>query len=371
MGSHLNLRIFKFLFSEDKLILRKKTKQIKLGNLYIGGDAPITIQSMTNTNTADAKSTIEQIRQLEEAGCEIIRLAVPDQASAQALKTILPQVNIPTIADIHFDYKLALASIENGIDGLRLNPGNIGEEWKVKEVIKLAKERSIPIRIGVNGGSLSKEIIRKYGFGEEAIVESALEHVRILEDNNFSDIKISVKSSNLDLMIKCYENLSSKVNYPLHLGVTEAGTITRGTIKSAMGIGMLLYKGIGDTIRVSLTSSPIDEVLVAREILLSLGLKKGMEIISCPTCGRTKINLISLAEQVEEKLTPFKEKQITVAVMGCIVNGPGEAREADYGLAGGTKEGLLFKKGEIIKKVPESELVEELYRLIATDYPNE
>ena len=351
--------------------LRKKTKQIKLGNLYIGGDAPITIQSMTNTNTADVKSTVEQIRQLETAGCEIIRLAVPDEAAAIALKTILPQVNIPTIADIHFDYKLALASIENGIDGLRLNPGNIGEEWKVREVIKAAQERSIPIRIGVNGGSLSKEIIRKYGFGEEAIVQSALDHVHILEDNNFSDIKISVKSSNLDLMIKCYENLSSRVDYPLHIGVTEAGTFLRGTVKSAMGIGMLLYNGIGDTIRVSLTSSPVDEVIVGRELLLALGLKNGMEIISCPTCGRTKIDLISLAGKVEEKLAPFKNKSITVAVMGCIVNGPGEAREADYGLAGGTNEGLLFKKGEIIKKVPESELVEELYQLIAVDYPNE
>lgn len=351
--------------------LRNKTKQIKLGNLYIGGDAPISIQSMTNTDTADVKSTLAQIRQLEEAGCEIIRLAVPDEAAAAALKAILPQVHIPTIADIHFDYKLALASIENGINGLRLNPGNIGAEWKVREVIKAAQDHGIPIRIGVNGGSLSKKIIDKYGFGEEAIVQSALEHVRILEDNNFTDIKISVKSSNLDLMIKCYENLSNRVTYPLHLGVTEAGTFTRGTIKSAMGIGMLLYNGIGDTIRVSLTSSPLDEVIVAREILLSLGLKKGMEIISCPTCGRTKIDLINLAKKVEEILVPFKNQSITVAVMGCIVNGPGEAREADYGLAGGVKEGLLFKKGEIIKKVPETELVEELYRLIAADYPNE
>jgi len=350
---------------------RKKTKQIKLGNIFIGGGAPISIQSMTNTNTADVKSTVAQIHQLEQAGCEIIRLAVPDEDAANALKLILPQVAIPTIADIHFDYKLALASIANGIDGLRLNPGNIGQEWKVKEVIKAAQERSIPIRIGVNGGSLSKKIIAKYGFGEEAIVESALEHVRILEDNNFTDIKISVKSSNLNLMIKCYENLSSKVDYPLHLGVTEAGTFTRGTVKSAMGIGMLLYNGIGDTIRVSLTSSPVDEVRVGREILLALGLKKGMEIISCPTCGRTKIDLIGLAGKVEERLVSFKNKPITVAVMGCIVNGPGEAREADYGLAGGTKEGLLFKKGEIIKKVPESQLVEELYQLIASDFPNE
>ena len=351
--------------------IRKRTKQIKLGNILIGGNAPISIQSMTNTNTADVKSTISQIKQLEQVGCEIIRLAVPDEESAQALKQILPHVSIPTIADIHFDYKLALTAIANGIDGLRLNPGNIGEEWKVREVIKAAQDSSIPIRIGVNGGSLSKQIIAKYGFGQEAIVQSALDHVHILEDNNFTDIKISVKSSNLDLMIKCYENLSNRVDYPLHLGVTEAGTYTRGTVKSAMGIGMLLYQGIGDTIRVSLTSSPLDEVLVAREILLALGLKEGMEIISCPTCGRTKIDLISLAGKVEERLAPFKDKAITVAVMGCIVNGPGEAREADYGLAGGTKEGLLFKKGQIIKKVPERLLVEELYQLISADFPNE
>ena len=353
------------------LNIRKKTKKIKLGDIYIGGDAPITIQSMTNTNTADVKSTVDQIHKLEQVGCEIIRLAVPDEASAEALKVIIPQVSIPTIADIHFDYKLALASIKNGIAGLRLNPGNIGEEWKVKEVIKAVQDHDIPIRIGVNGGSLSQKIIKKYGFGQEAIVQSALEHVHILEDNNFTNIKISVKSSNLDLMVKCYENLSDKLDYPLHLGVTEAGTFTRGTVKSAMGIGMLLYKGIGDTIRVSLTSSPLDEVIVAREILLALGLKKGMEIISCPTCGRTKIDLISLAGKVEERLIAFKDKPISVAVMGCIVNGPGEAREADYGLAGGINEGLLFKKGEIIKKVPEAELVEELYQLIVADFPNE
>jgi (E)-4-hydroxy-3-methylbut-2-enyl-diphosphate synthase len=351
--------------------IRKKTKQIKLGNMLIGGNAPISIQSMTNTNTADAKATLTQIKDLEKIGCQIIRLAVPDLESAHALKDILPQVNIPTIADIHFDYKLALASIKNGIDGLRLNPGNIGEKWKVKEVISAAKDKEIPIRIGVNGGSLSKKIIEKYGFGQEAIVESALEHVRILEDSNFTDIKISVKSSNLDLMVKCYQALSAKVDYPLHLGVTEAGTYTRGTVKSAMGIGMLLYQGIGDTIRVSLTSSPLDEVIVAREILLALGLKKGMEIISCPTCGRTKIDLISLADKVEKRLEEFKNQAITVAVMGCVVNGPGEAREADYGIAGGTNEGLIFKKGEIIKKVAECDLVDHLYQLIKADFSNE
>ena len=365
-----SVKLFSYV-KEDALDIRKQTKKIKLGNLYIGGDAPITIQSMTNTNTADAASTINQIKQLEQIGCEIIRLAVPDIAAAEALKTILPQVTIPTIADIHFDYKLALASIANGIDGLRLNPGNIGETWKIKEVIKAAQDKNIPIRIGVNGGSLSQQIIKKYGFGEDAIVESAMEHVRILEDNNFDNIKISVKSSNLDLMIKCYQNLSNRVDYPLHLGVTEAGTFTRGTVKSAMGIGMLLYHGIGDTIRVSLTTSPLEEVRVGREILLALGLKSGMEIISCPTCGRTKIDLISLAEAVEKRLVTFREHSITVAVMGCIVNGPGEAREADYGIAGGTNEGLIFKKGEIIKKVPETQLVEELYQMIASDFLNE
>jgi len=349
------------------MIIRKQTNKIKLGDIYIGGDAPITVQSMTNTNTADAKATIDQIKLLESAGCEIIRFAVPDMESATAIKLIKKEITIPTIADIHFDYKLALASIENGVDGLRLNPGNIGETWKVKEVIKAASERDIPIRIGVNGGSLSKRIINKFGFGEEAIVESALEHVRILEDNNYNNIKISVKSSDIDLMVRCYRSLSDKINYPLHLGVTEAGTVRRGTIKSALGIGTLLYEGIGDTLRVSLTSSPVEEVKVGREILLSLGLRDGLKIISCPTCGRTKINLISLAEEVEIALAPYKEHNITVAVMGCIVNGPGEAREADYGLAGGFGEGLLFKKGEIVATVPENMLVEELLNIIKSD----
>ncbi|OQY37302.1 MAG: 4-hydroxy-3-methylbut-2-en-1-yl diphosphate synthase [Candidatus Cloacimonetes bacterium 4572_65] len=348
-------------------MIRKQTNKIKLGDIYIGGDAPITVQSMTNTNTADAKATIDQIKLLESAGCEIIRFAVPDMESATAIKLIKKEITIPTIADIHFDYKLALASIENGVDGLRLNPGNIGETWKVKEVIKAASERDIPIRIGVNGGSLSKRIINKFGFGEEAIVESALEHVRILEDNNYNNIKISVKSSDIDLMVRCYRSLSDKINYPLHLGVTEAGTVRRGTIKSALGIGTLLYEGIGDTLRVSLTSSPVEEVKVGREILLSLGLRDGLKIISCPTCGRTKINLISLAEEVEIALAPYKEHNITVAVMGCIVNGPGEAREADYGLAGGFGEGLLFKKGEIVATVPENMLVEELLNIIKSD----
>ncbi len=349
------------------MIIRNKTRQISLGNIHIGGDAPISIQSMTNTNTADVTSTLNQIYELEKAGCEIIRLAVPDMDSADSLKQILPKVKIPTIADIHFDYKLALESIKNGIDGLRLNPGNIGDVWKVKEVVKAASDKNIPIRIGVNGGSLSKQIISKYGFGKDAIVESAIEHVRILEDLNYNNIKISVKSSNIDLMLDSYRELSKRVDYPLHLGVTEAGTFVRGTVKSAIGIGILLHEGIGDTIRVSLTSNPVDEVHVAREILLGLNLKQGMQIISCPTCGRTKIDLISLAQEVEKDLIDFKDKNITVAVMGCIVNGPGEAREADYGIAGGSNEGLLFKKGEVIKKVKETDLVSELHKLIEAD----
>ncbi len=349
------------------MIIRNKTRQISLGDIHIGGDAPISIQSMTNTNTADVTSTLNQIYELEKAGCEIIRLAVPDMDSANSLKQILPKVKIPTIADIHFDYKLALESIKNGIDGLRLNPGNIGDVWKVKEVVKAASDKNIPIRIGVNGGSLSKQIISKYGFGKDAIVESAIEHVRILEDLNYNNIKISVKSSNIDLMLDSYRELSKRVDYPLHLGVTEAGTFVRGTVKSAIGIGILLHEGIGDTIRVSLTSNPVDEVHVAREILLGLNLKQGMQIISCPTCGRTKIDLISLAQEVEQDLIDFKDKNITVAVMGCIVNGPGEAREADYGIAGGSNEGLLFKKGEVVKKVKETDLVSELHKLIEAD----
>lgn len=343
---------------------RRKSQMIKVGNVLVGGDQPITIQSMCNTKTEDVESTVNQIRQLEKAGCEIIRVAVPTMEAAQAISTIRKQINIPLIADIHFDYKLAIESIRNGVDALRLNPGNIGGEDKVKAVIDVAKERMIPIRIGVNSGSLDKAKLAKYGVTAEAIVESALEHVAILEKLHYEQIKISVKASSVPLTIESYRLLAEKCSYPLHLGVTEAGTDFAGTIKSSVGIGTLLAEGIGDTIRVSLTADPVQEVIVAKHILKSLGLRKGLEIISCPTCGRTSINLIELALQVEKALAQYEEKELTIAVMGCEVNGPGEAREADFGIAGGKGQGLIFKKGEIIKKVPEDQLLSELIRLI-------
>lgn len=340
---------------------RIKTKKIKIGNIYIGGDSAITVQSMTNTDTRDAIKTIEQIRALRIAGCEIIRCAVPDEAAAIALNEIVKAIDIPLVADIHFDYKLALLSIENGVSALRINPGNIGALWKIKEVAKAAKAKNIPIRIGVNSGSLEKEILEKYGgVSSEALVESALNHVKILEDINFDDIVISIKSSNVNTMIDSYRMVSKKTNYPLHIGVTEAGTLFRGTIKSCLGIGTLLSEGIGDTIRVSLTGDPIEEIKVGNEILKSLGLKRrGVEFISCPTCGRTEIDLISIANEVENRLS-YLDKDIKIAVMGCVVNGPGEAREADIGIAGGKGEGLIFKKGQIIKKVKEEDLANEL-----------
>ena len=346
------------------MINRKKTKVIKLGNILIGGNNPISIQSMTNTKTQNIESTIAQIKNLENVGCEIIRVAVPDVESAKAISQIKKAIKIPLIADIHFDYKLALESLKSGADGLRLNPGNIGSKSKVLEIVKMAKEKMIPIRIGVNSGSLSKEKIAKYGVSAEALVESALEHVDILERANYEEIKISVKASSVPLTIDSYKLLSKKIDYPLHLGVTEAGTEFVGTIKSAIGIGTLLAEGIGDTNRVSLTANPTKEVLVAKEILQSLNLKKGMEIISCPTCGRTDIDLISLTKKVEKKLAKLSKFPITVAVMGCVVNGPGEAREADFGIAGGNGEGLLFKNGKIVKKVPENKLIEELLKMI-------
>ena len=346
---------------------RKQTRTIKLGNLLIGGNNPITIQSMTNTRTADVESTVAQIRELEKLGCEIIRVAVPDQESAKALSKIKSRISIPLIADIHFDYKLALAAIEAGVNGLRLNPGNIGSQLNVLKVVDAVREKKIPIRIGVNSGSLSKTILKKYGVTAKALVESALEHVRILEDAGYEEMKISVKTSSVPLTIDAYRLLSTLVNYPLHLGVTEAGTEFSGTIKSAIGIGTLLAEGIGDTIRVSLTSDPTKEIPVARQILKSLHLRKGLEIISCPTCGRTEIDLIKLAGETEKKLEIFSHLDITIAVMGCVVNGPGEAREADYGIAGGKQESLLFKQGEIVKKLPESQLLDELIKLIIAD----
>jgi len=346
------------------MIKRKKTREIAVGRVKIGGDHPISIQSMTNTPTAEVEKTVQQIKELSAAGCEIIRVAANTPAAAQAISSIKKQINIPLIADIHFDHKLALIAIEAGVDGLRLNPGNIGSAEKVKLVVEAAKAKKIPIRIGVNSGSLSQEKIAKYGVTAEALVESALEHVHILEAEEFYDLKISVKASSVPLTIECYRLLSQKVDYPLHLGVTEAGTEFGGTIKSSIGIGTLLAEGIGDTIRVSLTADPLQEVLVAKQILQALHLRSGLEVVACPTCGRTEIDLISIAHEVEKRLQEFANENISVAVMGCVVNGPGEAREADFGLAGGRGEGLLFIKGEIVKKVPETALVDELIALI-------
>lgn len=346
-------------------MIRKETRKIKIGNLYIGGDSKIAIQSMTNTDTRDVKATIEQILKLEAAGCDIVRCAVPDMEAAEAIKEIVKGINIPLVADIHFDYRLALKAIENGVSKLRINPGNIGNIERVKAVAEAAKEKNIPIRIGVNSGSLEKDLLKKYGkVCPEALVESALNHVKILEDVNFNDIIISIKSSDVVQMIESYKLISEKVNYPLHVGVTEAGTIWRGTIKSSVGIGALLAQGIGDTIRVSLTGDVVEEVKVGKEILKSLGyINEGVQFVSCPTCGRTQIDLIKIAEEVESKLANLN-KNIKVAVMGCAVNGPGEAREADIGIAGGYGEGLIFKKGEIVKKVKEENLVEELLKEI-------
>ena len=344
---------------------RKTTRKVKVGNIYVGGDAPITVQSMTNTDTRDIKATVAQINELTKAGCDIIRCAVPDMEAAIAIKEIVKQIDIPLVADIHFDYRLALESINNGISALRINPGNIGSLDRVELLAKSAKEKDIPIRIGVNSGSLDKSLLAKYGkVTSDALVESALSHINILEKVNFNDIVISIKSSDVPMMIDSYRLMSKKTDYPLHLGVTEAGTIWRGSIKSSVGIGALLSEGIGDTIRVSLTGDPLEEIKVGKEILKSLGLiKGGIEFISCPTCGRTQIDLINIAKEVEDRISNLN-KDIKVAVMGCVVNGPGEAREADIGIAGGNGEGLIFKKGEIIKKVKENELVEALIKEI-------
>ncbi|WP_308462444.1 flavodoxin-dependent (E)-4-hydroxy-3-methylbut-2-enyl-diphosphate synthase [Clostridium weizhouense] len=340
---------------------RRISRKVKVGEVYVGGDSPITIQSMTNTDTRDIEKTLNQINLLYNAGCEIIRCAVLDMEAAEALKEITEKSPIPVVADIHFDYKLALKSIENGISALRINPGNIGSVERVRLVAQACKEKNIPIRIGVNSGSLEKDILEKYGSPTpEGLVESALRHIKILEDMNFYDIVVSIKSSDVRMMIDCYRLIGEKCNYPLHLGVTESGTVNKGTIKSSIGIGTLLAEGIGDTIRVSLTSDPVEEIKVAIEILKSLGLKKGgVNFVSCPTCGRTQINLINIANEVEKRLESCN-KDIKVAVMGCVVNGPGEAREADIGIAGGKGEGIIFKKGQIIKKVKEEELIDAL-----------
>ena len=344
---------------------RRPTRQIHIGKVAIGGGAPISVQSMTNTKTTDTEATVAQIRALQAVGCDIVRLAVPDMEAAKNLGNILRQVTVPLVADIHFDYKLALEAIHQGIHALRLNPGNIGGEEKVRAVVEAAKEAGIPIRIGVNAGSLDKKILKKYGgVTPEALVESAMEHVRILEALDFHDMKISLKAHDVPLTIAAYRLMSQTVDYPLHLGITEAGTVNTGIIKSAVGIGALLAEGIGDTFRISLTGDPVVEVRVANEILKSLGLKEyGPTLVACPTCGRTSIDLPAIAAQVEEKLRDIEEP-IEVAVMGCVVNGPGEARGADVGIAGGNGEGLIFRKGEIVRKVPEADLVNELFQEI-------
>jgi (E)-4-hydroxy-3-methylbut-2-enyl-diphosphate synthase len=347
----------------EKDKLRRKSRQIFVGDIPIGGDAPVAVQSMTNTDTRDISSTVNQIRRLYEAGCEIIRLAVPDVESAEAFREIKAKVDPPLIADIHFDYRLAIAAIKAGADGLRINPGNIGSREKITKVIQEAREREIPIRIGINTGSLPKKILERYGHPTpEAMMDSALEYIRLFEDLDFNNIKISLKSSNVLNTISAYRLLSQKVDYPFHLGVTEAGTLISGTVKNAIGIGILLFEGIGDTIRVSLSRDPIDEVKAAFEILRALDLRhRGPEIISCPTCGRCEIDLIRIVETVEKEIQGIRSSP-KVAIMGCVVNGPGEAKEADVGVAGGRGQGILFKKGEIIKKIPEEDLAEVLIR---------
>lgn len=344
------------------MIKRKMTRQISIGDVKIGGGAPISVQSMTNTKTTDTNATVAQIKALVGAGCDIVRVAVPDMSAAENIYNIKSQVDVPLVADIHFDYRLALKVIEQGIDALRINPGNIGDEERVKAVVEAAKIRNIPIRIGVNAGSLDKKLLAKYGkVTAEALVESALEHIRILEKLNFYDIKISLKAHDVPLTLDAYRLMSETVDYPLHLGITEAGTVNTGIIKSAVGIGALLAEGIGDTFRISLTGDPVNEVKVANEILKALGLKEyGPTLISCPTCGRCNIDLPSIAEKVEQRLSGIT-KPIKVAVMGCVVNGPGEARDADIGIAGGKGEGLVFRKGEVINKVAEDKLVDALF----------
>ena len=342
-------------------MFRDHTKEIHIGNRVIGGGNPILIQSMTNTKTDDVKATVAQIRQLEEAGCEIIRCTVPTLEAAKAISEIKKQIQIPLVADIHFDYKMAIAAIENGADKIRINPGNIGSREKVAEVVRLAKERNIPIRVGVNSGSLEKELVEKYhGVTAEGIVESALDKVHIIEDLGYDNLVISIKSSDVLMSVKAHELLAGKTVYPLHVGITESGTVLSGNIKSSIGLGIILHQGIGDTIRVSLTGDPVEEIKSAKLILRTLGLRKGgIEVVSCPTCGRTNIDLIGLATKVEQMVQNY-DLDIKVAVMGCAVNGPGEAKEADIGIAGGIGEGLLIKRGEIVRKVPESELLDTL-----------
>ena len=342
---------------------REHTRVIQIGDRVIGGGNPILIQSMTNTRTEDVKATVEQIHKLEKAGCEIIRCTVPTMEAAQAIREIKKQISIPLVADIHFDFKMAIAAIENGADKIRINPGNIGGKDKVAAVVGAAKERNIPIRVGVNSGSLEKELVEKYhGVTAQGIVESALDKVHMIEELGYENLVISIKSSDVMMCVKAHEVLAQQTDYPLHVGITESGTIISGNIKSSIGLALILNQGIGDTIRVSLTGDPVEEIKSARIILRTLGLRKGgIEVVSCPTCGRTKIDLIGLANQVENMVSEFP-LDIKVAVMGCAVNGPGEAKEADIGIAGGIGEGLLIKKGEIIRKIPEDQLLTELRR---------
>lgn len=341
---------------------REHTRVIRIGDRVIGGGNPVLIQSMCNTKTQDVEAAVNQIKALTAAGCDIIRVAVPDMDAAKALKEIKEQIDIPLVADIHFDYRLAIAAIQSGADKIRINPGNIGSADRVRWVVEKAREYNIPIRVGVNSGSLEKNLIEKYGgVTAEGIVESALHKVRMIEELGYENLVISIKSSNVLMCVKAHQLISTQTDYPLHVGITEAGTLTSGTIKSSAGLGIILHEGIGDTIRVSLTGDPVEEVKTAKLILKTLGLRKGgVEVVSCPTCGRTSIDLISLANQVEEMVSHFDHLDIKVAVMGCVVNGPGEAREADLGVAGGIGEGLLFKKGEVIRRVPEDQLLKAL-----------
>lgn len=343
------------------IMFRSNTKVIKIGDRVIGGGNPILIQSMTNTRTEDVSATVAQIQELETAGCEIIRCTVPTMEAAKALPEIKKQIHIPLVADIHFDYRLAIAAMENGADKIRINPGNIGSRERVQAVVDVAKERNIPIRVGVNSGSLEKELVVKYhGVTAEGIVESALDKVHLIEDMGYDNLVISIKSSDVLMCVRAHELLAGKTPYPLHVGITEAGTVLSGNIKSSVGLGIILYQGIGDTIRVSLTGNPVEEIKSARLILRTLGLRKGgIEVVSCPTCGRTSIDLIGLANRVEDLVQRYP-LDIKVAVMGCVVNGPGEAKEADIGIAGGIGEGLLIRKGEVVRKVPEDQLLSTL-----------
>lgn len=347
--------------------MRKQKRIVNIGGVKIGGDNPVAIQSMCNTDTRDVKATVNQIHELENAGCEIIRVAVPDMVAAKAVADIKKQIHIPLVVDIHFDYRLALECMKNGADKVRINPGNIGDRDRVKQIVEMAKEREIPIRIGVNGGSLERELLQKYGgVTADALVESAMGHVAILDELNFNNVVVSIKISDVPKMLCAYRKFNEISDIPLHIGVTESGTLKGGTVKSAVGIGALLAEGIGDTMRVSLTANPVEEIYAAYDIQKVLGMRKtGAEIVSCPTCGRTQLDLISIANEVEKRAANI-DKPIKIAVMGCAVNGPGEAREADIGIAGGKGEGLIFKKGEIIKKVPQDSLVDELMKEIET-----